>query len=309
MILLMDMGTSNTRLFLYDGERVVDSGKGAFGAGSTLAESREYLTSHVKGLLCDILDRNGLAEADVSAVVASGMASSELGICEVPHLNAPANLSDLAKNVRKVTLPEITSIPFFVVPGVRVNEASGALRDMMRGEEVETFGICDLFGIRENAVLVLPGSHNKIIALDASHGIVDFTTSMSGEMMSALGNHTILRGSVSYDFTLDETALREGAAFAEANGFGAALFHTRVLDKRGDVSRDAVSSFFDGVILSSDASLIRKAAKGNQVYIGGRESLRHALAVLVGGDVHELPDEVSENAVSHGLALISKMIF
>ena len=68
MILLMDMGTSNTRLFLYDGERVVDSGKGAFGAGSTLAEGREYLTSHVRGLLCDILDRNGLAEADVSAV-------------------------------------------------------------------------------------------------------------------------------------------------------------------------------------------------------------------------------------------------
>jgi len=310
MILLMDMGTSNTRLFLYDGSRVIDHERGSFGAGSTLSEGREYLISHVKGLICNLLARNGLAEKDVSAIVASGMASSELGICEVPHLHAPVTLSDLAKNVKQITLSEITSIPFFIVPGVRINESSGALRDMMRGEEVETFGICDLCGIHEDAVLMLPGSHNKIIILDASRGIVDFVTSMSGEMMSALSSHTILRSSVSRDFALDENALREGADFVDTHGLGSALFHVRVLDKRGDVNSDAVSSFFSGVVLASDAMLARKAvANGGQVYIGGRESLRHSLAVLVGDDVHELPEEVSGNAVSHGLALISKIIF
>lgn len=307
MILLMDMGTSNTRLFLFDGQRVLDTEKGAFGAGSTLSEGRAFLETSVKALIGTILSRNNLAEDAISCIVASGMASSELGIAEVPHLAAPATLSDLVEGLETVKVDAITEIPFRIVPGVRKNNADGEIEDMMRGEETETFGICDLMGIEGNAVLVLPGSHNKVLALDENGAICDFVTCMSGEMMSAVSGHTILRGAVSYDYHLDEHALREGAAFAKEMGLGAALFRVRVLTKRSGANADAISSFFSGAVLSADAELAKGYAKqGRTVYVGGKESLRHALAVLIGSNVQELPDEVSGSAVSHGLSLICK---
>ena len=307
MILLMDMGTSNTRLFLFDGQKVLDTEKGAFGAGSTLSEGRAFLEERVKALIGTVLSRKSLAEKDVSCIVASGMASSELGIAEVPHLAAPATLSNLVEGMATVKVDAITEIPFRIVPGVRKNNAGGEIEDMMRGEEVETFGICDLMGIEGNAVLVLPGSHNKVLALDENGAICDFVTCMSGEMMSAVSGHTILRGTVSYDYRLDEDALREGAAFAKEMGLGAALFRVRVLTKRQGADPDAISSFFSGAILSADAELAKGYAKqGRTVYVGGKASLRHALAILIGDDARELPDEVSGSAVSHGLSLICK---
>lgn len=307
MILLMDMGTSNTRLFLFDGKTVLDTEKGAFGAGSTLSEGRAFLERNVKRLMESILLKNNLTEDDISRIVASGMAGSELGISEVPHLSAPTTLCDLVKGIQTVKVEAITEIPFFIVPGVRKNHTDGEIEDMMRGEETETFGICDLMGIDGGAVLVLPGSHNKVLALDENGAICDFVTSMSGEMMSAVAGHTILRGAVSYDYILDKDALREGAAFAKEFGLGAALFRVRVLTKRSGANADAISSFFSGAVLSADAELAKGYAKqGRTVYVGGKESLRHALAVLIGGDVRELPDEVSGSAVSHGLSLICK---
>lgn len=307
MILLMDMGTSNTRLFLFDGQRVLDTEKGSFGAGSTLAEGRTFLETGVRSLIGTILARNNLSETDISHIVASGMASSELGIAEVPHLAAPTTLCDLVNGMETVKVESITEIPFCIVPGVRKNNENGEIEDMMRGEETETFGICDLMGIEKNAVLVLPGSHNKVLALDENGAISDFVTCMSGELMSAVSGHTILRGAVSYDYNLDEGALCEGAAFAKDNGLGAALFRVRVLTKRQGANADKISSFFSGAVLSSDAELAKEYAReGRTVYVGGKASLRHALAILIGGSVQELPDEVSASAVSHGLSLICK---
>ena len=306
MILLVDMGTTNTRLFLFDGEKVLDTEKGAFGAGSTLSEGRAYLEERVHGLIETILERNYLSARDIPYIIASGMAGSELGIAEVPHLAAPAALSDLVEGIQTVKVEAITEIPFRIVPGVRKNNAEGEIEDMMRGEETETFGICDLMGMDRNVVLVLPGSHNKVLTLDENGAICDFATSMSGELMSAASGHTILKGAVSYEYTLDEEALREGAAFAKEMGLGAALFRVRVLSKRPNADADKISSFFSGAILSADAELAKEyAGQGKKVYVGGKATLRHALAILI-GNAEELPDAVSDNAVSHGLSLVCK---
>lgn len=306
MILLMDMGTTNTRLFLFDGDRMVDKAKGSFGAGSTLSEGHAFLEVSVRGLIETLLKRNKLSARDIPFIVASGMAGSELGIAEVPHLAAPATLADLVDGIKTVKVEAITEIPFRIVPGVRKNNAEGEIEDMMRGEETETFGICALMGLDKNVVLVLPGSHNKVLTLDENGAICDFATAMSGELMSAVSGHTILKGAVSYEYTLDEEALREGAAFAKEMGLGAALFRVRVLSKRPGADADKISSFFSGAILSADAELAKEyAGQGKKVYVGGKATLRHALAILI-GNAEELPDAVSDNAVSHGLSLVSR---
>jgi 2-dehydro-3-deoxygalactonokinase len=301
MNIYMDMGTSNTRLWLCDGERVLSSEKGAFGAGTTLSHGKQILHSNLRELLLKLLADAKIKENEVSYILASGMASSELGILEVPHLPAPAGLCDLVKGIQRTCIEQVTGIPFLIVPGVKITDADGNIADMMRGEETETFGIADLFGIKGKALLVLPGSHNKAILLEDGK-IADFATALSGELLSCIAADTILKANVSFDFTLDNSALLEGSRYATAKGLGAALFHVRVMGKNG-ASADTCSSFFFGAVLSEDVTTIRSLDADAPVYVGGRQNLRAALAALL-GDCTEIPDNVSSNATLHGLMTI-----
>lgn len=301
MTIYMDMGTSNTRLWLCDGERVIASKKGAFGAGTTLKDGRQALETDLRELLSELLSEANVKEIEISYIVASGMASSEIGILEVPHLPAPKGLDDLAKGLQKTYVRQVTEIPFFIVPGVKITDGDGNIADMMRGEETETFGIADLLGIGDKALLVLPGSHNKAILLENGK-ITDFATALSGELLSCIATNTILKANVSFDFELDRAALLDGSRYATEKGLGAALFHVRVMGKNG-ASTDACSSFFFGAVLSEDVKTIRALDADAPVYVGGRRNLRAALVTLL-GECTEIPDDVSDTATLHGLGLI-----
>lgn len=305
MNIFMDMGTSNTRLWLCDGERVIASEKGAFGAGTTLREGRQALETSLKDLLSKLLSSVGTKENEVTHILASGMASSEIGILEVPHLPAPAGLSDLIHGLQKTYVRKITEIPFFIVPGVKLTDKDGNIADMMRGEETETFGIADLLNIKDKALLVLPGSHNKAILLRDGK-ITDFATALSGELLSCIAADTILKTNVSFDFELDREMLLDGCRYADEKGLGAALFHVRVMGKNG-AATDACSSFFFGAVLSEDVKTIRSLSADAPVYVGGRQNLRAALAILL-GDCTEIPDNISMGATLHGLMMIKSAI-
>ena len=301
MNIYMDMGTSNTRLWLCAEGCVIASEKGAFGAGTTLKDGRQALETALRELLARLLSAADAKENDISCIVASGMASSEIGILEVPHLTAPKGLDDLANGLQKTYAKAVTDIPFFIVPGVKITDKDGNIADMMRGEETETFGIADLCDIKDKALLVLPGSHNKAILLENGK-ITDFATTLSGELLSCIATDTILKANVSFDFELDRAALLDGSRYATEKGLGAALFHVRVMGKNG-ATTDACSSFFFGAVLSEDVKTIRTLDADAPVYVGGRQNLRAALAILL-GDCTEIPDNISMGATLHGLTRI-----
>ena len=93
MNIYMDMGTSNTRLWLCDGDRTIASEKGAFGAGTTLKDGRQALEASLRELLLKLLSGAGIKENDVAFILASGMASSEIGILEVHTSKPPKDLT------------------------------------------------------------------------------------------------------------------------------------------------------------------------------------------------------------------------
>ncbi len=304
MIIYMDMGTSSTRLWLTDGELTLAAKKERFGASLTLSEGHEALVSRLRELISALLAEANADESDVAYILASGMASSELGLAEVPHLPAPAGLDELKSRLFDISLPAITSIRFRIVPGVKMQDENGRIADMMRGEETETVGLCDLLGLDKDAILILPGTHNKIILIQDGK-IVSFATSMSGELLGIVSDHSILRGNLDYDFALDEKQLDAGMRWAVRHGLGSALFHVRVMSKNGD-SKDAMSSFAFGAIFSQDVMTARALGASAPVYVGGKQSLRMPLCRLLDGDCREIPDEYSALAVKHGLEMIGK---
>ncbi|MGA4923266.1 2-dehydro-3-deoxygalactonokinase, partial [Bacillus subtilis] len=67
--------------------------------------------------------------------------------------------------------------PIWFIPGVKnavatVDVENIDAMDVMRGEEVETFGLLMQHNVKGPALIVLPGSHSKFILTDEKKQIV-----------------------------------------------------------------------------------------------------------------------------------------
>jgi 2-keto-3-deoxy-galactonokinase len=129
-------------------------------------------------------------------LVISGMASSSVGWRELPYAQAPFNLdgSKLRFEELKWNSPGWVGSTY-LISGVATQH------DIMRGEEMEILGLMSepsLADARLQCLLILPGTHSKHIWIrDGS--VVDFRTSMTGELFEVLGRHSLLRASVEVD--------------------------------------------------------------------------------------------------------------
>lgn len=305
MYLIMDMGTSNTRLWLCEGDKTLGAKKGAFGAGSSKSHGKEFLFDSLKNLIAELLTECSANESGVEYIFVSGMAGSNIGLYDLPHIPLPANIGTLAENLKEVSLPEITEIPFVFVPGLKKLDGEN-IADVMRGEETETAGIISLAPQCADAILVLPGTHNKVIATDKDGKITDFFTSFSGELINIIISHSILSGQVMHGTEIIDGEVLAGAEFARENGLNAAIFHIRIMWMNGKSTAE-MSSFLYGAVMGQDVALIRRMSQGRKVYVGGRESLKRVYGLLLGKETLTLDASVADNAVRHGLGEIYKI--
>ena len=171
----LDGGTTNTRLTLaLDGE-IKDRISLGVGVQKNIGGTGA-LESAIKQGIIDLLHRNSISEGDVDAIIASGMITSEFGLCNLPHIPTPAGISELHTSIERVELPEISSIPFACIRGVKVDADDMERFDIMRGEETEVFGILPYLPLNTPATIILPGTHNKIIRVNATGEIINFRT-------------------------------------------------------------------------------------------------------------------------------------
>jgi 2-dehydro-3-deoxygalactonokinase len=149
------------------------------------------------------------------------------------------------------------------IPGVRRLPVAGDIAslssaDVLRGEEVECLGLTLLMGLTGPTVFLHFGSHHKAIDVDASGRIERSRTALTGELLAALREHTILGDSTA---SLPREALqldmaRAGLDAARTHGFGRALFLVRVGAQLGGYDRNQMTSYLIGVLSSTDLDLI-----------------------------------------------------
>ena len=300
----IDGGTTNTRLYLVEDGKVTDSV--SLGTGSKNAESKAILTKRVREGIGQILTAHGLAETDICCILASGMITSEFGLCTLAHTVLPAGIAELREAAAEVTLPEISSVPFFFIGGVKSVGDRLEDCDLMRGEETELVGI--LTPEDGACVYVLPGSHSKLIRVDGHGRICDFKTMLTGEMIAALSAHTILASSVNIaEGELFCPALFEGYRYAEAHGVNEALFKTRVLTNVFMKDAAYTYSFFLGAVLQGEIRAIL-AMPEERIVIGGRKQLRRAMAHLLSAvsdkRITEPDDDTVDSSTARGAVRI-----
>lgn len=300
--LTVDGGTTNTRIRLVEDQRIVDTVRCEIGARASM-DGTEPLRHAIRDGIRTLLERNSLSETDVSRILAAGMITSEYGLCELPHVNAPAGQRELHRTMHEITLPDISSIPFVFIRGVKT-AGDLTITDMMRGEETELFGILgDGAGI-----YVLPGSHSKILSVDAEGSIISVSTMLTGEMISALWSGTILKSA--FDLataTLDAESLLQGFDYASLHGLNESLFKVRILKNLFGKSESECYSFFLGSILQGELKELL-SEKSQPITVGGKKQLREATVTVLrarsSAEIIEISDETAESATSIGMIRI-----
>jgi len=319
-LICVDAGTTNTRVWLTVGDRVVSRTQAGVGVRDTARDgSSARLRNALRELINQVMEEarhRGLAHSP-ECVIAAGMITSPLGLAEVPHVEAPAGLNDLAAATESHSFPEITGLPILLIPGVRCgprpcDQNTAGTTDLMRGEETLAVGLVALGLLKPQSTLLNLGSHWKVIKLDQDTRIESSVTSMTGELIHTAQTQTILASSVppTRPSVIDRTWLEAGMREQRRSGLSRALFCVRLLEQGSESSPERRLSFLIGAFLASDMDAMRSRglldSQGAVVITGGgaiAESWRDTLAQSSTPAITVNDLEV-ENALLTGFRLI-----
>lgn len=299
-VVTIDTGTTNTRTLLWDENgQVIGTEKASVGVRDTAKDgNNKRLSEAVKGCLEALLENNGISYEDVESIVASGMITSNVGLVEIPHCVAPAGKKELAAAIKPVLLEDVCPIPIWFIPGVKNSDGNITLEnfeamDIMRGEEVESVSLIEEFGIGKRYLLIFPGSHTKFVAINEEGKIEGCLTTLSGELLSAIINETIIADAVGRSYVTDETydkdMILQGYYTAKKHGTGRSCFSARILNQFVIKDKKKVANYIYGVVIQNDIYAVMNTSAitvnpNTTVIIGGNSAYCRAVYDILEGE-------------------------
>jgi 2-dehydro-3-deoxygalactonokinase len=290
----IDMGTTNTRAWLMRGSEVVARTNKPVGVRDT---ARDGSTGRIYDALREVITilraraKVSLDSCVPPCVAAAGMITSSLGLAELPHVSAPAGIQELAASSRWFEFPQITDLPFLLVPGVRSGPAKVSLDslnsvDVMRGEETLCLGISRLGLLGLPGVVLNLGSHWKAIQINSEGMIQSSITSLSGELLHTAQTQTLLASSVSKDRPagITQGGMEAGMNEQRRSGLSRALFCVRLLELANEGTAEDRFSFLVGIFIAADLDtfVAQGIWAGNaQVVISGNLAIAEAWRIVL----------------------------
>lgn len=188
----VDWGTTNLRIRLvnlpdYQIVQELRFSKGIKVLFQEWGDSTEERESLYLRYLRSCLDQFSFKLQTKIPIVISGMASSSIGIRELPYANVPFGVRGKGLYVEQIKNPELEQI-VWLISGVQT------ANDVIRGEEVQMIGLIGEH-ISSKQLFILPGTHSKHILVEGGQ-VVDFKTFMTGELFEVIGKHTVLNNSI-----------------------------------------------------------------------------------------------------------------
>lgn len=324
-IATIDTGTSNTRVKIWEKGKVISRAFVGVGVRDTaITGSKAKLQQGVKDAIELALKQENIKISEVGLFLASGMITSNVGLYEVPHVWAPAGIEELARCMVPARIDEVMDRPIWFVPGIKnclkdINLQNCEEMDIMRGEEVETFGIVERLKIEESAVIILPGSHTKFVGLNGDKQITGCITTLAGELLSVVTNDTVIANALKNSFVekINKELIIAGAGYSKKVGLNRACFTIRILDQFTNYAVNDKANFLLGAVLENDLLALKNSRALNisteqHVIIGGSEVLKRAFEILVESDdyftgqVHVVDDELMKDMAGFGSILAAK---
>ncbi len=183
-------------------------------------EQREYdQTSFFSNYLYRQIQQLNISKQSYLVVI-SGMATSNIGLQELPYGDMPFDAQGNGLKSKKMTLSNGLNV--ILISGVK--NRSG----MMRGEEIQAVGLSEHLFPHKNGILILPGTHSKHISYDNGK-FTNLKSFMTGELFELLSQKSILANTVEHSLWGDERerAFQEGLQIGFAQELSSHLFYVR----------------------------------------------------------------------------------
>ena len=235
---------------------------------------------------------------DDAHVVLCGMVGARGGWHEMPYLDCPAGIDEIARHMQRIHPPGFDGRELWLVPGLR-DGASDPVPDMMRGEETQLAGLLGALppGVHQ---VCLPGTHSKWVMVRDGR-IERIRTSMTGEVYAVLRRHSILGALMPEDDSdFDAGAFDAGLRrSAEAGGLLHHLFGVRAVGLEGRHAQEALPSYLSGLLIGHElraSGLFTQVPRPAEVHLVGSQRLlvpyARALAAL-DVDVQRHPEDLA----------------
>lgn len=268
----VDWGTSNLRIMkIAHGGAVLDMRADHRGAASLAQDLFYPVLQEIAG---DWL-ATGLP------VLVCGMAGALGKWRETGYQLCPAGLSDLAPVVVDGHGHSIA-----IVPGVSISK-SGALADVMRGEETLVMGLPEH---ARTGLVVTPGTHSKWISVEDGR-IDSFRSFMTGDLFAAIRAGTLL-GQDMGDPGGDLGAFEDGVIRALSDpALTAVLFSVRTERLADRLPATSTADYLSGLLIGAEIAA-QGHPNGRSISLIGAPALnsRYAAALTLAGftEVREL---------------------
>lgn len=292
LIIGCDWGTSFFRLRVIDSSTntVLEELMSADGIATT--NNKLEQESERFEFFCEVMSANlsllkkKLAfDIDGLSIVLSGMASSSIGMNELPYGHLPFGVKD-AFGLNVEIFKNITKFPnqLILVSGLQDKH------DVMRGEEVQLLGLAHLMELDndEETIIILPGTHSKHCFVEK--GMLNhFQTYLTGELYQILSEYSILSNSVTLDTPNVWTpnameAFSKGVLDARDSSMLVNLFKVRTnfLFKAMNKSDNAL--YLSGLLIGEELTNISQPLDTRPIILCGGENInvlyRKAVEVL-----------------------------
>ena len=181
-------------------------------------------------------------------VVISGMASSTIGMVELPYKPLPFAVDGSDLLTKTIAPTDDFPHPVLLISGVKGDD------DVMRGEEVQLVG-CGFDNTPEEQLFLHPGTHAKHVTVQNGQA-TGLKTYMTGELFALLSTQSILAASVEEGGMLAEGRHQQWFAKGVLEGQQANLLHTAFLVRTNDLFHQNSKSenyfYLSGLLIGSE---------------------------------------------------------
>ena len=250
-------------------------------ASERLAFYRSILETQIAALQASLKDSGGSSLSGIPLLI-SGMASSSIGMQELPYKDLPFNTNGEDLQMAIFDATSLHPHPTLLLSGVRSTD------DVMRGEETQLIGCFPLHPPEQahsdksqgggERLFIFPGTHSKHVRVRGNQ-VVGLRTYMTGEYFHLLTKHSILAASV-----------------AESIPPAGSIAPAGISHPTGSTSSSASSSarnpFEQGVLDSIDTNLLHQSFQVRTHHLLGtmsKEDNYHYLSgLLIGSECKDL---------------------
>ncbi len=229
-------------------------------------------------------------------IIASGMASSNIGLQELEYAQFPFSVSGENLNWKCISLD--SKLDVLLVSGVKCETG------MMRGEEVQAIGLGGFLAPHGKGTLILPGTHSKHLGYDSGN-FISLNNFMTGELFEVLSKNSILANSV----VAGPLAKSAREAFLDGIGqglngrLGANLLTVRARHILKNCDKKDNYYFLSGLLIGEEVAYLKE--DGGKVFLAAPQPIAELYKIaleyfLVDGKLVCFDDQALERAVLIG---------